>query len=175
MSESGKITKEAICESYFGFLCDSIQEYVEERNWTQIELLTHILDVHNSQVEPHKRFMIGEVTVIDPNNNLYLGIQRENTWNTLKSKLIDKLGGELRFRVVDGVIYLDYLEKIGETLTTEIALSKNMKAITREDNPSAYISRLIPLGAKINDEEGNDEEDDKGEDEDAAGGKGEDQ
>lgn len=158
MDSSGKITKEAICESYLGFLCDSVQEYVEERNWTQIELLQHILDVHNSQVEPHKRFMLGEVTVIDPNNNLYVGIQRENSWNTIKTKLLDKLGGEITFRVVDDVIYLDYLEKIGERLTTEIALSKNMKSITREDNPSAYISRLIPLGAKIKDEEGQDTE-----------------
>lgn len=158
MSDSGKITKEAICESFFGFLCDSMQDYVEEQNWTVDGLLRHVLSVHNSQVEPHKRFEIGEVTVTDPNNNLYVGIQRENSWNTLKSKLIDKLGGELRFRVIDGVIYLDYLERIGETLTTEIALSKNMKAITREDNPSAYISRLIPLGAKIKDEEGNETE-----------------
>ncbi len=158
MSETGKITKEAICESYLGFLCDSMQEYVEEQNWTVDGLLQHVLDVHNSQVEPHKRFEIGEVTVTDPNNNLYVGIQRDNSWNTIKTKLLDKLGGELRFRVVDGVIYLDYLEKIGETLTTEIALSKNMKAITREDNPSAYISRLIPLGAKIKDEEGNETE-----------------
>jgi hypothetical protein len=158
MSDSGKITKEAICESFFGFLCDSMQDYVEEQNWTVDGLLRHVLSVHNSQVEPHKRFEIGEVTVTDPNDNLYVGIQRENTWNTLKSKLIDKLGGELRFRVVDGVIYLDYLERIGETLTTEIALSKNMKAITREDNPSSYISRLIPLGAKIKNEEGNETE-----------------
>jgi len=57
--------------------------------------------------------------------------------------------------VVDGVNYLDYLEQRGATLSTEIALSKNMKAITREDNPLDYVSRLIPLGAKLTDSEGN--------------------
>lgn len=149
MSESGLITKDVTCESFFGFLCDSQQPYVKEKNWTVRGLLKHLLDVHNSQMEDYKHFQIGEVTVTDPNDNLYVGIQRKNTWDTMKETLLDKLGGELRFRVVDGVIYLDYLVQIGEHKTTEIALSRNMKAITKEQDPSAYVTRLIPLGAKI--------------------------
>jgi phage minor structural protein len=158
MDETGFISKEVLCESFLGFLCDSQQKYVEPRNWTVKGLLSYVVSVHNSQVEEYKHFTIGEVTVTDPNDNLYIGIQRENSWQTIKNKLIDKLGGEITFRVVDGVIYLDYLEKRGATLSTEIALSRNMKAITREDDPTAYISRLIPLGAKLKDSEGNDTE-----------------
>lgn len=158
MDSDGLISKKVICESYLGFLCDSQQEYVAERNWTVQGLLNHIIDEHNSQVEEYKRFTIGEVTVTDPNDNLYLGIQRKNTWETLKEKLINKLGGEIRFRVVNGVTYLDYLTEIGEKLTTEIALSKNMKSITREDDPTAYISRLIPYGCKLKDSEGKETE-----------------
>lgn len=153
MSESGLIAKAVTCESYLGFLCDSQQIYVDPKNWTVIELFTHIVDVHNSQVEDYKHFAVGEVTVTDPNDNLYLGIQRKNTWETLKEKLITNLGGEIRFRVVDGVIYLDYLEKIGETKATPIALSRNMKSITKEKDPSAYVTRLIPLGCKLTKEE----------------------
>ena len=149
MSDKGLITQEAICESYLGFLCDSQQEYVEEKNWTVRGLLQYILNCHNAQVEPYKRFQIGQLDVEDPNDNLYLGIQRESTWETIKKKLIDVLGGELRFRVADGVNYLDYVEAIGETKETEIALSKNMKSIVKEKNPSAFITRLIPLGAKL--------------------------
>lgn len=154
MDESGLLSKEAVCESYLGFLCDSQQKYMETQNWTVEGLLEHILTIHNSQVEEYKQFTIGEVTVTDPNNNLYVGIQREDSWKTIKTKLIDKLGGEITFRVVDGVNYLDYVEKRGATLSTEIALSKNMKAITREDNPLDYVSRVIPLGAKLTDSEG---------------------
>ena len=150
MDESGKITKEVTCESFFGYLCDSVQKYVEERNWTPRELLTHIIDCHNSQVEEYKHFAIGEMSDdLDPNNNLYVGIQRANSWKTIEEKLLKKLGGEIRFRVADGVIYIDYLKKIGEIRTTPIALSRNMKAIRKESDPSAYITRLIPLGAKL--------------------------
>lgn len=161
MSEKGEITKSVTCESFFGFLCDSKQMYVDEQNWTVEGLWQHILDVHNSQLEDYKHFVLGEVTVTDPNNNLYCGIQRENTWDTIKKKFLDVLGGEIRFRVVDDVIYIDYLTEIGETKATPIALSRNMKAITKEKDPSAFITRLIPLGCKLTkevtttDDEGN--------------------
>lgn len=161
MSESGLISKSVTCESFLGFLCDSQQIYVEPQNWTVTGLFQHIVDVHNSQVEDYKHFALGDVTVTDPNDNLFGGIQRKNTWETIKEKLIDKLGGEIRFRVVDNVIYLDYLTKIGSTKATPIALSRNMKSITKEKDPSAYITRLIPLGCKLTreeistDEEGN--------------------
>lgn len=150
MDTDGCITKDVVCESYFGFLCDSQQPYVEEQNWTVSGLLQHIIEQHNSQVEEYKHFSVGEVTVTDPNDNLYIGIQRENTWDTIKKKLIETLGGEIRFRIGDdGTLYIDYLTEIGEKRATEIKLSRNMKAITKESDPSAYITRLIPLGCKL--------------------------
>jgi len=158
MDSNGLLSKEVVCESFLGFLCDSVQPYVEERNWGVVELLQFILDVHNSQVEPYKRFEIGEVNVVDLNDNLYVGIQRDNSWKTIQDKLIAKLGGEIRFRYVGDVIYLDYLQEIGSRVNTPIELSVNMKSISREDDPTAYISRLIPLGAKLKDEEGNESE-----------------
>lgn len=149
MAESGLITKDVTCESYFGYMCDSQQIYVAEQNWTVIGLLRHIVNTHNSQVEAHKHFTIGEVTATDPNDNIYCGIQRENTWDTIKKKLIDVLGGEIRFRVNGETIYLDYLVEIGTTRSTKISVSRNMKSIKQEKDPSAYITRLIPLGCKL--------------------------
>ena len=152
MEESGSIEKKAVCESYLGFLCDSQQPYVEEKNWTVSGLLEYLINQHNSQVESYKHFSIGEVTVTDPNDNLYLGIQRDNTWKAINEKLIDKLGGEIQFRVSDDVTYIDYLTEIGAARATTIELSKNMKTITRENDPTDYITRLIPLGTKLSKE-----------------------
>lgn len=160
MSDSGDIKKDVICENFLSFFCDSQQEYVEEQNWTVNGLLEHIINTHNSQMESHKQFTIGEVTVTDPNDNLYCGIQRENTWDTLKKKLINTLGGEFRFRVVDGMLYLDYLVEIGGLSQTKIEMSKNMKSIVREKDPSEIVTRLVPLGCKLKtvDDEGNETE-----------------
>ena len=158
MSDSGMISKSVTCESLFGYLCDSQQNYVDTKNWTVTELLQHLIDCHNSQTEEYKHFKIGTVTATDKNDNLYLGIQRENTWNAIKSNLLDKIGGELQCRVEEDGIYIDYLEQVGEKKTTAIALSVNMKSITREQDPTAFVTRLIPLGNKLKNAEGEDTE-----------------
>lgn len=153
MDRNGLITKDVTCENYFGFLCDSQQKYVAEQNWTVAGLLSHIIDTHNAQIEEYKRFKVGLLTVEDKNDNLYLGIQRNNTWDTLNEKLIDRLGGEMRFRVEDDGIYLDYLTQIGRTSETPIKLSHNMESILKEHDPTEYVTRLIPLGSKKDDSE----------------------
>ena len=155
MSDKGLLAQEVTCESFFGYLCDSQQLYVEERNWTKLELLTHFINTHNEQTEDYKHFKIGEV--YNPTVNVYCGIQRENTWEAIKKKLIESEGGEIRFRVVGDDLFIDYLEQIGEEKSTEIAVSKNMKTIIKEKDSSAFITRLIPLGCKIKttDEDGN--------------------
>lgn len=158
MDDSGLISKTVTCESICGYLCDSVQTYVDTKNWTVAGLLKQLIDCHNSQVENYKKFKLGTVTATDSNDNLYQAVQRENTWNAIKTKLIDKIGGELQFRVEDDGIYIDYLEQIGEAKETEIALSVNMKSITREQDPTAFITRLIPLGCKQKDSEGNETE-----------------
>lgn len=147
MSDKGLLLQEVTCESFFGYLCDSQQLYVEEKNWTKRELLAHLISTHNGQMESYKHFKIGVVD--NPDVNVYCGIQRENTWETIKKKLLESEGGEIRFRVLEDGIYIDYLEQIGETKSTKIAVSKNMKTIIKEQDPSAFITRLIPLGCKL--------------------------
>lgn len=161
MDESGMITKSVTCESVAGYLCDSQQTYLNAKIWTVTELLQTMIDCHNSQVEDYKQFKIGTVTVQDTDENLYKGVQRENTWDAIATNLINILGGELQFRVEEDGNYIDYLEEVGEEKETAIALSVNMKSITQEKDPTTFITRLIPLGAKltreeeVEDEEGN--------------------
>lgn len=159
MSENGLITKDVTCESEFGYLCDSVQPYVEERNWTVRELLTTIINNHNAQVESYKQFELERITAVDLDENVYCGIQRKNTWETLKEKLLDVYGGEFSFAREnpndfldapdDFGIFFSYVKAIGSKKATEIALSRNMQSITNEKNPVDYITRLIPLGCKL--------------------------
>lgn len=158
MDESGLITKSVTCESIFGYLCDSQQMYVDTQNWTVAGLLQHLIDCHNSQTEEYKHFKLGVVTATDKNDNLYQAVQRENTWNAIKTKLIDKIGGEIQFRAEADGIYIDYMDQLGEVKETPIALSVNMKSITREQDPTAFVTRLIPLGCKLTDKDGNETE-----------------
>ena len=155
MDSDGGIFKSVICESFLGYLQDSRQEYVYEQNWTGLELLTHLLNCHNSQTEEEKHFKVGNVFT---DENIYVGIQRESTWECLNKKIIEKIGGEIQLRFEDDGMYIDIVKERGSRKTTTIELSKNMISITKDSDPSSYITRLIPLGAKVTDDEGNETE-----------------
>lgn len=151
MDSSGLLTKSITCESELGYLMDSVQEFEECHNITVRGFLELIIDNHNKQVSEDKRFTVGIVDVIDNNDSLYRFLGYDKTLDTIKDKLIDRLGGELRIRYEDGVRYLDYIQSIGEKKDTEIVLARNLVTIEQERDPSDIITRLIPLGAKLED------------------------
>lgn len=148
MSNLGLFTKTVVCESELGYLMDSTQRYGEYHNVTVREFLEIIIEQHNKQVSEDKQFKVGQVTVTDNNDSLYRFIGYEKTFNTIQDKLIDRLGGELRIRYINGVRYLDYLEEIGSVSTTEIRLAKNLVTLEEEKDPTSIITRLVPLGSK---------------------------
>lgn len=173
MSESGEITKEVTCESCLGYLCDSVQTYRTPRERNLREFIVEVLDCHNGQVEDYKRVDIGSLRdKVDGSATLIIGTEYgETTWDVIKG-LTDDYGGEIRCRKKssnEGIgAYLDWLEQLGEKKSTPIALSHNMKSVSREIDPTSFITRLIPLGHKLSveqevlDENGEPELDDDG-------------
>ena len=151
MKSSGLLSKDVVCESELGYLMDSVQEYEECHNITVRGFLELIINNHNKQVSEDKHFTVGIVDVIDNNDSLYRFLGYDKTLDTIKDKLIDRLGGELRIRYEDGVRYLDYIQAIGEKKDTEIVLARNLVTIEQERDPLDVITRLIPLGAKLED------------------------
>lgn len=151
MNSSGLLSKSVVCESELGYLMDSVQSYGEYNNITVRGFLELIIDNHNKQVSEDKYFTVGIVDVVDNNDSLYRYLSYDKTLDTIKDKLIDRLGGELKIRHDNGVRYLDYVQSIGEKKDTEIVLSKNLVTIEQERDPSEVITRLIPLGAKLED------------------------
>lgn len=153
MDSSGLLSKSVTCESELGYLMDTTTVYGEYHNISVRDFLQVIISNHNSQVSAEKRFILGTVNVIDNNDSLYRFLGYTKTLDAIKDKLINRLGGELQVRYENGNRYLDYLTSIGETKETDIRLSKNLETIEQEKNPLSVISRLIPLGAKMEDSE----------------------
>lgn len=153
MDSSGLFEESYECEGELGYLHDSVQKHREFRGSPK-ELLTELLAYHNSQVEGYKQFQVGNVTVIDPNDYVYLYTSAEKTtFETIKEKLIDRLGGELQIRKENGVRFLDYLERVGEDKSTEIKLAKNLLSMSVDVDPTDIITRLTPLGTRIKSED----------------------
>ena len=150
MDNNGIIYKTVVCESYLGYLNDSVQSYETISGVSAEELFKKIINNHNSQVENSKKFIIGEIKIgasSSDNEDRYLNY--EKTFDSINKNLIERFGGELRVRKAGDNIYIDYIKEIGEKKNTVIALANNLIAIEQEKDPSEIITRLIPVGAKL--------------------------
>lgn len=159
MDTSGVIQKTAVCEGLEGFLHDSVQPWKEFHNTTPKDFLQALIDEHNKQVESFKQMRLGNVTVTNSTDNVYRFVDdTKDTYDNIQDKLVSRLGGELRVRNENGVLYLDYMPKIGGTATQKIKLAKNLLSSSRNIDPTEVITVLKPLGAT---QERQDSEDNK--------------
>lgn len=149
MDNNGHFSIEYVCESKLAYLHDSSQRHGEYRNMTVRDFFEVIIGKHNRDVEPHKRFKVGEVTVTNSTDNVYRYLGYEDTYDTIKDKLIDRLGGFLRLREEPDGTYIDYLESVGEQKNTPIQLRTNLQDMQRETDPTSVITRLVPVGARV--------------------------
>lgn len=158
MDSDGVISKAVTCEGVEAYLCDSVQPYLSERQWSGSgdanglqQFIDYVLARHNERVEEHKRVYRGVVDLVTyaTTQGVYKGLQREKTRDTLQSKLVDVFGGEMRVRRGgDGRLYLDYSEKLGDTSETVIEVARNMASAVLDEDPTQIITRLYPLGKK---------------------------
>ncbi|CAK1241352.1 phage tail spike protein [Fructobacillus cardui] len=148
---SGSHTQVLQCEDCLAYLHDSTQVYRKVQNTTIRDFLQMIVDEHNRQVEPHKRFQLGRVTVVNSTDNVYRYTDdAQDTFDTIKDKLISRLGGFLIWhRDGNGQLVLEYLASVGEHIDTPIKLGKNLKSAKREYDVRDIITRLVPIGSTI--------------------------
>lgn len=150
MDIKGEIRKAVTCESFLGYLHDSVQPFMEEALYSPEGFIDLVLSHHNAAVEPEKRIYRGKVDVqVADTGYIYKGLQYQTTYETLKTKLVDVYGGELEVEEIEGVLYLNWLQQIGVTRSTPIKLGHNMQQASREVSPLNIITRIRPLGAKL--------------------------
>ena len=133
------------------FLHDSIQTQAEYHDLTTRQMLETWLNIHNSQVEERKRFYVGIVTIHDTNDSLYRYTNRETTLDAIREKLVDRLGGYLRIRKVDGVRYLDWitLPEYGKYCEQPIEFGTNLLDYAETCSAEDLATAVIPLGARL--------------------------
>lgn len=96
-----------------------------------------------------KTFRVGQVTVVDSNDSLYRYTNYENTLTCIKEKLVNKLGGHIQVRTVDGIRYIDYLADYPNTNEQTITFGKNLLDFSQTIDATDIATAIIPLGAKL--------------------------
>ncbi len=150
MDASGSFSQSFLIEDEKAFLYDSVQTYMKPTRMTVRDYLQKIIDTHNKQVEPYKRFKLGNVDVID-NGDLLRGLGYKSTAETIKEKLLDRLNGNLILRRAGNINYLDYVSNYGNDSNTPLQLTKNLKSATRDIDISELFTRIVPVGQDIED------------------------
>lgn len=148
--------KHVTCEGELAFLLDSVQRPYDYSG-TVAGFLNLLIDNHNAQVEEAKWFTVGNVTVTDPNDYIVRSnIDYVDTWTELQKKLVDLLGGYIVIRHEGYINYIDYLQDFTLLSPQQITFGKNLLDLKRIRKGADIATALIPLGAKIKDDEGKD-------------------
>ena len=149
MSTKGLFSQNYIAEDGMSYFNDSTQPYAKIPNNGLLDFFTRIINNHNSQVEPHKQFKIGTVSMTTDTDLPYRYIGYQTTFETLRDRIINQIGGYLRIRRTATGLYIDWLETIGRASDSPIELGVNIKTATRETSFENVITRLVPLGADL--------------------------
>lgn len=154
--------KVVTCEGELGFFQDSVIRPFTFSG-TPEELFVKFINEHNSQVDDFKKFKIGTITVVDPNN--YIGRSNsgyESTLNNLNSRLIeDSLGGYFYITHgedgTDPIPTINYLSDFTKVSSQKIEFGSNLKNYTKTVKADDIATAIIPLGHEVDDGNNNTE------------------
>lgn len=151
-------TKTITCEGELAYLLDSIQRYGEFHNISVEDYFAQIISQHNEWVDEDKQFIVGTVNVVDSNDSLYRYASYEDTWTYINDKLIDRLGGYICSRHVNGQRYIDYVTDYGNINSQTIEFGENIIDFSQKIDASGVATIIMPLGCKQNDADGQETE-----------------
>ena len=143
MSSSGIFTNEVVCEGALNYLCDTQTRRWHFQDQDPIQILTFLLNEHNSKVDNSRNIYVG---IVEITQNITIDTNYETTLNAIVTKLHNILGGDLVIRETAGVLYLDYLTDQGVNNEVKIRIGTNAKQMIREYDPTDVITRAIPMG-----------------------------
>lgn len=144
------------CEGELGFLQDSIIRPFSFSG-TPEALFEKFINEHNSQVDEFKRFKIGTVTVVDPNNYIARSNSGyESALSNLNSRLIeDSLGGYFYITHgedgTDQTPTINYLADFTKVSSQKIEFGSNLKNYTKTVKADDIATAIIPLGHEVDD------------------------
>lgn len=169
--------KKVTCEGILAFLFDTAirpfdfpnDEQFSDFDYSQNNVIEYflnwVLKKHNEQAKDFQKIKLGTVTVTDPNNYLARSsIEFLSCWEVINSKLLNSHGGYLVTKDVSGENVLDYVEdftsdgtKSGTKLvcTQKVEFGQNLIDLTQEVDGSDIKTGIIPLGARLEDANGN--------------------
>lgn len=158
MSTNGFIQK-VVCEDFLSYLHDSAQWFQKLPNKGAEDYLKIIFESANVQIEEYKRITPRNITVQSRSDRPFRYIGYDSSWDTVRERIINNIGGYLTLREFNTRLYVDWTKDIGVTKESPIKLGQNIKSASREVDFDGLATIIVPIGADLQSQNQGQEED----------------
>lgn len=137
------------CEGEMCLLRDSINRpYLYQASPRSI--FVTLINAHNGQTDDFKKFTVGDVTVVDPNDYIRLESESAETIFDTLNKAVERVGGYIVFTEGDnGERVINWLADLNTRNDQIIEFGENLLDFTRTGaNTTSLLTGLVPYGAK---------------------------
>lgn len=137
------------CEGERAFLLDGIMRpYLYQDGPAAI--LADIIGLYNAQVEEFKRFVVGTVTVTDPNNYVRLESSKAEQIADTIDKLVERVGGYIVFGTNEaGQRTINWYDTLDYRSWQVIEFGSNLLDFSRTGANTDMATVIIPYGAQV--------------------------
>lgn len=137
------------CEGERAFLLDGIMRpYLYQDGPAAI--LADIIGLYNAQVEDFKRFVVGTVTVTDPNNYVRLESTKAEQIADAVDKLVERVGGYIVFGTnADGQRTINWYDTLDYRSWQTIEFGSNLLDFSRTGANTDMATVIVPYGAQV--------------------------
>lgn len=158
MSTNGFVQK-VVCEDFLSYLHDSAQWFQKLPNKGSEDYFKIIFDSANVQIEEFKRIIPRNITVHGKSDRPFRYIGYDSSWDTVRERIINNIGGYLTLREFNTRLYVDWTKDIGVTKESPIKLGQNVKSASREVDFDGLATIIVPIGADLQSQNQGQEED----------------
>lgn len=158
MSANGFVQK-VVCEDFLSYLHDSAQWFQKLPNKGAEDYLKIIFESANVQIEEYKRITPRNITVQSRSDRPFRYIGYDSSWDTVRERIINNIGGYLTLREFNTRLYVDWTKDIGTTKESPIKLGQNIKSASREVDFDGLATIIVPIGADLQSQNQGQEED----------------
>ena len=135
------------CEGERCFLRDGvIRPYIYQDGPEAI--FRSVIELYNAQVGAFKRFVVGTVTVTDPNNYIRLESETAEQFSDVIDKLVERCGGYIVFTTnQEGQRVINWYEELTYQSRQVIEFGENLLDFARSSSNADLATVIIPYGA----------------------------
>jgi len=140
------------CEGELAFLNDSIVRPYVWNTGGVADYLRFLIANHNEQADPQCHFTVRNVTVTETaltGNIVRSSESHVSTFEELRLKLFDALGGVMMLERIGNTTFIDYVEVSPNVATQPVDIGMNIIDLNYLNRGEAVKTALFPLGAMV--------------------------